>query len=158
MPLLISGPGIPHGIRVAEPVSLVDIFPTVTGLLGLEAPPVLEGIDLSRSWRGRAPLPTGRPVFFETDSWIGRVAGEWKRAVQRGRWKLHYAHPQEAWELYDLAKDPGEHEDLAAREPERSAELRALLAPRLGESAATAPRVESSADEMEQLRALGYVE
>jgi len=71
---------------------------------------------------------------------------------------LHYAHPQETWELYDLARDPGEHEDLAAREPERVAELRALLAPRLGAGATTAPRLQPSAEEMEQLRALGYVE
>lgn len=158
VPLLIAGPGIPHGLRVTEPVSLVDIFPTVTGLLGIEAPPVVEGIDLSQAWRGRAPLPTSRPVFFETDWWLGRADGEWKRAVQRGPWKLHYAHPQQAWELYDLASDPGEHEDLAAREPEHGAALRALLAPRLGDSSATTPRVEPSADEMEQLRALGYVE
>jgi arylsulfatase A-like enzyme len=158
VPLLISGPGIPSGVRVAEPASLVDVFPTVTGLLGLAAPPVLEGIDLSRSWRERAPLPTGRPVFFETDWWLGRAEGQWKRAVQRGPWKLHYAHPQEAWELYDLARDPGEHHDLAAREPERSAELRELLATRLGDGSPAAHRVEPSADEMEQLRALGYVE
>lgn len=158
VPLLISGPGIPHGVRVTEPASLVDVFPTVTGLLGIETPPVVEGIDLSRSWRGRAPLPAARPLFFETDWWLGRAEGEWKRAVQRGSWKLHYAHPKEDWELYDLASDPGEHEDLAAREPERSAELRALLAPRLGASSATPSRVEPSAEEMEQLRALGYVE
>ncbi len=158
VPLLISGPGIPRGVRVAEPVSLVDIFPTVTGLLGLAAPPVLEGIDLSRGWRERAPLPADRPLFFETDWWLGRAEGEWKRAVQRGSWKLHYAHPKEQWELYDLARDPGEHEDLAAREPERVSELRTLLAPRLGSTATSTPRVEPSEEEMEQLRALGYVE
>jgi arylsulfatase A-like enzyme len=103
-------------------------------------------------------VPTGRPVFFETDWWLGRAEGQWKRAVQRGPWKLHYAHPEEAWELYDLARDPGEHHDLAAREPERSAELRELLATRLGDGSPAAHRVEPSADEMEQLRALGYIE
>ena len=159
VPLVVAGAGVPRGRRVEAPVSLVDVFPTVTGLLGVEAPPYVEGIDLSPAWRRSwAGLPEDRPVFFEADWWLGRAEGEWKRAVRRAGWKLHYESPGGVFSLYDVAHDPGEQVDLAAREPARLEALRALLAPHLGPSASGAERPGLSPAETERLRALGYLE
>lgn len=156
VPLILAGPGIPAGRRVAEPVSLTDVFPTLMGLLGVEAPPYVEGVDL---WsNGSLRSPGDRPLFFGTDWWLGRPNGAWKRAVQQGGWKLHYAHPDGALELYDLASDPDERRNLAARDPARVDALRALLAPQLGPASDSGAPAEASSEETEQLRALGYLE
>jgi arylsulfatase len=48
------------------------------------------------------------------------------RAIYRGDWKALWMPPPNgagAWQLYDLANDPGENFDLAARHPELLAEL-----------------------------------
>ena len=46
--------------------------------------------------------------------------------IRRGDWKLYQPHRSTA-ELYDLAKDPGERVDLAAKRPEVVKELSAAL-------------------------------
>ena len=46
VPLLMAGAGIPTGRVVPHPVELVDIYPTLAELAGLEAPPGLEGKSL----------------------------------------------------------------------------------------------------------------
>lgn len=156
VPLLAAGPGVPVGRRVAGPVSLVDVFPTAMGLLGVDPPPYVEGIDLaSRGWTGP---PEERPVFFSTDWWLGLPDGEWKRAVQSDGWKLHYAHPSGALELYDVAADPGELHDRAAGDPGRVQTLRTLLAPNLAAGDAGGAPTIATPEETEQLRALGYLE
>ncbi len=48
VPLMISGPGISEGPhRVRGPISLMDLFPTVCGLIGLPVPDGLDGVDFS---------------------------------------------------------------------------------------------------------------
>jgi arylsulfatase A-like enzyme len=156
VPLVVAGPGVPAGRRVAGPASLIDVFPTAMALLGVEPPPYVEGVDLSaRRWRGSA---ADRALYFGTDWWLGRPDGEWKRAVEAAGWKLHYAHPSGDLELYDLAADAGERRNLAGDDPARVEALRALLAPQLGPTdGAGAPTV-ATPEETEQLRALGYLE
>ncbi|HEX2484704.1 MAG TPA: sulfatase [Myxococcota bacterium] len=156
VPLILAGPGVPAGRRVSGPASLLDVFPTVTALLGVPAPPYVEGTDL---WSdGALRPPAARPLFFATDWWLGRADGEWKRAVERDGWKLHVAHPGAAAELYDLGADPGERRNVAADEPARVEALRGLLAPLLGPARGGAEGPKLSAEETEALRSLGYLE
>jgi hypothetical protein len=64
------------------------------------------------------------------------------------------------WRLYDLARDPEEREDLAARDPERARALREELLRRIGElEARRAPRPATGGDAatQEMLRGLGYI-
>jgi len=62
-------------------------------------------------------------------------------------------------ELYDLGNDPGEREDLSKNHPERIREMRsALAAVRATSGTGTAPTRELTEEELEQLRALGYVD
>jgi arylsulfatase A-like enzyme len=158
VPLVLAGPGIPAGRRVASPASLEDVLPTAASLLGVDAPAQLDGVDLSASFRGGPEPGRERTLWFETDWWLEQPEGSWKRAVQQGRWKLHYGRPDDRFALYDLATDPGERTDLAAQQPERLAELRALLEPQLGPRSRAEQREELSPEEIEQLRELGYLE
>ena len=58
VPLFIAGPGITPRL-VPDPVSLVDLYPTLCGLAGLAAPPHCEGQDSlgDAAVRGAAPAP-----------------------------------------------------------------------------------------------------
>ena len=68
------------------------------------------------------------------------------------------------YELYDLTSDPQERTDLAAREPERVAELKALLRAEQGrqrearERARVVPRQSFSQEELQRLADIGYAE
>lgn len=46
VPLIIAGAGVPKGKVVSQPVELIDLYPTVTELASLKAPPELEGKSL----------------------------------------------------------------------------------------------------------------
>jgi len=61
VPLFIAGPGIPPGTTINRPVSLLDIYPTVCGLVGIDVPDWCDGRDLSKRLRGEAGLDD-RPV------------------------------------------------------------------------------------------------
>ena len=127
IPLLFWWPrGLPGGVRVAQPVSALDILPTILDLLGQPVPSGLPGRSLAPLWRtapaGGAP-PERRPVFLEL-----APPKPFRWAVVDGDRKLILDPASPATpELYDLASDPGEKLNLAAREPAEVERLRAEL-------------------------------
>ncbi len=154
VPLLLRWPGrVPADRRIAEPVSLVDVAPTMLALLGLPVPAwmhgrVLPGIDAPPDG---APGP---PVFTHCDDWL-MVRGE--------RYKLiTFRTNPHIDELYDLAEDPKERTSLiltrrSAADPLRE-QARAYWA---GSNAASPARpAPEQLDEptRARLRALGYLE
>ena len=150
VPLVIAGPGIVPG-RVAEQAQGIDVFPTVSALLGLPPPPGLEGQNLLAA---RA----ARPAISETRNAIGPDGTEIRLlSLRTPEWKLIHAPALGRSELYDLAHDPGEHDDRFGAVPQGAA-LRETLA--AWESAAPSPPVMTYYDPAfpEKLRALGYVE
>ncbi len=157
IPLLLAGPGVPAGVRVAEPVGLVDVAPTALALLGQPPPEGLDGRDLSPLLRGASLAP--QTLFAEADhnnTFQGASAPGLFRMARRGAWKLVRNERDGALELYDLAQDPRERAERSAAEPARAAELAGALERfRAGaaEGAALAPL---SPAELERLRALGY--
>jgi arylsulfatase A-like enzyme len=60
VPLILLGPGLPRGLRIATPVSLVDLAPTLLALFEAPAPPTLAGRDLAPLWRTRDASWPGR--------------------------------------------------------------------------------------------------
>lgn len=146
VPLLLKLPGNRRGGEtVASPAHLADIAPTVADALGLDWPVRPTARSLLR------PGPEVRPLYAET--LYPRLHLGWSdlRSVVDGRWHLvHGARP----ELYDLASDPGETRDVAAREPERLARLRGELA-RFPAGSASPSGVDPTV--AERLAALGYV-
>ncbi|MCB9762587.1 MAG: sulfatase [Alphaproteobacteria bacterium] len=77
VPVVIAGPGIPEGQVVSDPISLVDIFPTVLGLAGVSAPQS-DGVDLrpvmagERSLAGRVVHAQHMRTVYTTSGWRSR--------------------------------------------------------------------------------------
>lgn len=121
VPFLVQWKGrIPGGKTYELPVMNLDVVPTVMAAAGspLTAADGIDGVDLVPYLTGAA---AGRP--HETMCW--RFVRQW--AVRSGDWKLVVADGGSGRpELYDLASDVGERNDLAASHPDRVAELTAL--------------------------------
>ena len=148
VPLLVSWPGAARTGRSDAPAAGVDVVPTVLDVLGLPIDESLAG----RSLRDAGAQPTLRVSQH----------GERTYAARLGGWKLIVSGDEgEHTELYDLASDPGETDDLAQRQPDRVASLKRLLDGWLArhlpigrsESGGTALDPDVAAD----LRALGYL-
>jgi arylsulfatase A-like enzyme len=136
------------GTVVDEPVSLVDVLPTILGAAGIEPPPGAVGLDLLGPDGAR--VPEGRAIYAELRSF---------RAVIGARWKLLAdVHRADQDKLFDLESDPGEQRNLAAKEAGRAAASRALLA-RYEEAGRQAPpeAIEIDRQTLEKLRGLGYI-
>jgi choline-sulfatase len=102
VPLVFAGPEIAARRRVPEPVSHVDLFPTL-----VEAGDDIDG-------RSLAPLLDGRSAPREV---IGEYMGEGYDhplvMLRREHWKFIHSEAEGSF-LYDLAADPGERHNLAA--------------------------------------------
>jgi arylsulfatase A-like enzyme/predicted Zn-dependent protease len=157
VPLLIAGPnGPPAGRKVASPVSLVDVMPTVLSRIGLPLPESIDGADLHPLIAGADDPSTDRPVY--TESLLPRLAFRFSdlRALRSG--SLKYVDAPEP-EFYDLESDSSEQENLHGGDPRgaavasRLAEYLATEDPDASRRAANLIDAESEA----QLRSLGYV-
>jgi arylsulfatase A-like enzyme len=149
--------------ELAPNAGLLDVMPTLLELAGIEAELPFQGRSLVPLLRGEPAGPLAdRPILagvFDADPP--------RLAVVRGRWKLDF-HPeaphrdgQPGFQLFDLERDPLELDDRFQAEPERAAELvRTLI-----DTYATTPRYEPGAsaryeistEQLDRLRALGYV-
>ncbi len=101
-PLILSGPGIPHGTSDAL-VYLYDIFPTVCEMVGTKVP---EGLDAESFW----PVVTGKQA--QTRDTLFTAYKEVQRSIRDQRWKL-ITYPQiNKSQLFDLQNDPHETTNL----------------------------------------------
>ena len=119
VPFMLWAPDVAPA-RIAEPVALLDVAPTVLSYFGLEPIPAAEGRDL------RTPLRP-MPVFSETPLNLVEVAF-FAFGVTDGDWRYIWDVRGDTVELYNLRDDPGELHNLADAMPERAAEMRAILA------------------------------
>ena len=152
IPLILRGPGLPKGRVVDQAVSLVDLAPTVLALVGLEAFEGADGSDLSVLWNDGAL--DGRALYSEADH--DNEVQDMKRMVRIDQYKLFYDRVARTAELYDLAEDAAETHDLAAEDPERVRWLLARLEAFMAFEASGEPLPELSAEQLEDLRQLGY--
>ncbi|MCA8952239.1 MAG: sulfatase-like hydrolase/transferase [Planctomycetes bacterium] len=129
-PWLVRVPGVTAPGSLCDlPICSIDVLPTLLDLAGL--PPVeheIDGVSFAPALRGES-IPAAlrdRALFWHYPHY-GNQGGFPAGAVRRGRWKLIERLEDGRVHLFDLEADLGERNDLAAREPERVAELRALL-------------------------------
>lgn len=161
IPLVFRGPGIPAGLRVEAPSSIVDVAPTVLALAGAAPLRDAQGVNLADAFAGH-DLSRHRPLFF---SWLAKGA----QGVRQGPWK--YLRADHGHELFDLASDPGENlprlrkraaravdAALIADYRERSGRLRERLTGPEGAAAASPTEAAIDGRMQDSLRALGYVQ
>ncbi|ABR60898.1 sulfatase-like hydrolase/transferase [Sinorhizobium medicae] len=122
-PLIVHWPagGLDCGAILDQPAQLVDIAPTILEVTGASYPlqaigreiAPLEGCSLLPALKGEILFE--RPLYWEHTG---------NAAIRLGRWKLVREEPN-GWELYDLAADRTELNDVAPGNPEVVADLRA---------------------------------
>lgn len=152
VPLIIRWPRrIPRGMRISEPVSLVDILPTVMDWLGLPQPGV--------SGHSLTPLLSGKPhgaasCYMETHMPFNDYGWAPLAGMVEKTWKyIHAPRP----ELYNLSADPSEKQNLAGRHADEAARLAAELEGLLAQATSSeSVGVHLSASERQSLLSLGY--
>ena len=121
--------GLRSGKRFDGRIGYIDVLPSLLAAAGSSAPPNLDGIDFLPALRGDASLPE-RPWFSYLHQ--GRDAhasvhfAKWK-LVAHGDFFAHQPPTVPTLELYDLANDPAETTDLAAKQPDVVAQLHGRL-------------------------------
>jgi len=155
VPLLIGGPGIPGGRRVKNTVSLVDVTPTVLGLVGADHSGKYEGVDLSPLWKSGDGQLAYRFIFAEADH--NNVENDIKRAVRQGAFKLHFDRLTEKTHLYDLQNDPEERLDIAEERPQVVGLLLTELKSFMQKSRQDGATMTLTPENIERLKSLGYI-
>jgi arylsulfatase A-like enzyme len=155
VPLVVRAPGIAPR-RVSATVRSIDVYPTLCELLGLPIPATLAGESFLGAMRGGTLEQ--RAALAEM-----QAGGTGKSSLVLGAWKLIQDPATSEVELYQRSVDPREATDVADKEPEVVRDLTARLKAeeaRAVEGARAfgrASEVVLGVEEVEELRALGYV-
>lgn len=125
VPLIIRAPGKATAQTCDEPVMSCDLFPTLLSLSGLgdQAASGKDGLDLAglldsptTTHLDREALHFHYPHYYPTTTPVS--------AIRKGNWKLiEFYEPDRPLELYNLAEDLGETQNLAESNPEKRQEL-----------------------------------
>ncbi len=157
VPMIFHAPaGLPKGKVLHRQTSLVDVVPTILGLLGEEIPEEIDGKNLCL-----APTPDDQPVLIETISTMTMHGWAPLLGVRRDDFKYILAPTPE---LYDLHRDPHELHNIHDQQPSVAQELSNRLVDWLGDDPylATRKAVEVSSlsvddETIRNLAALGYI-
>ena len=110
VPMILAGPDIPAGLRIREPVSHVDAYPTILESVGISFAEVRDthpGVSLFDMAAGFAPKRTVLSEYHGMGSTTGAFA------IRHGKYKyIHYVKYQP--QLFDLDSDPEEIHDLSS--------------------------------------------
>ncbi len=121
VPFFMRWPGrIEAGSEYQRPVTHIDIFSTAAAVADVAVPAdrEIDGVDLLPYVNGKLRDDPHEAIFWRTGTY---------RTVRSGDWKLQLSDPDETPFLYNLAVDPTEQHNLAAREPEQLHRLKRLI-------------------------------
>lgn len=123
VPCIMWAPGrIPAGTECGALASTIDLLPTIAAITGtpLPADRPVDGLDITGLMTGEAETVRNEFLYYSRN---GRIDG-----IREGDWKLLVPIPEKSKGLapappsgpmlFDLSKDPGERNNLAAEKPE----------------------------------------
>lgn len=143
--------------RIADPVRLVDMTPTLLDLMGIDPPAGLHGSSLVPLMGGGQGVET-EVLASWAEGYVWSIRREnWKfvREVTPGGRRPH---------LFDLETDPGELKNLATTHPRQAVRLEQYMARLQTDAAASLEAVapgqprDLSRPVRERLKALGYID
>ncbi len=173
VPLVVVWPGqIAGGQRFVDPVSLIDLLPTVLEFAGLPAPEIMQGQSLAPLLRGQ-PGWAPRPVIMdeivtfggETRHAISVIDGRWGATTRFGPPLTSANYVSQPWPvlLFDMWSDPMCIAPVNEAHPDLVKKYTAVLDDirKDHETLATlfkpGAKIELSPAQLERLRALGYI-
>jgi arylsulfatase A-like enzyme/L-ascorbate metabolism protein UlaG (beta-lactamase superfamily) len=127
-PMIIKWPGVTRAGSVChEPVISTDFYPTMLEMAGLALRPLqhVDGVSLVPLLEGGLSL--GRKAIYWHYPHYSNQGGGPAGAVRAGDFKLIESYEDNRLELYNIRQDVGEKNDLAAKMPEKAAELLAMI-------------------------------
>lgn len=142
-PFFIKWPGVVKpGTKSDTPIIAVDLYPTFCAITGSPLPgdQTLDGVNLVPLFKGEGDLKQ-RALFWHFPAYLqsyNGVYGEQRDPIYRSRpcgvirygdWKLHeyFEYGEDGLELYNLADDVGERENLAVKNPAKAKQLHQML-------------------------------
>jgi len=166
---------IAAGRRIAEPVSMIDMLPTVLDLAGLPAPEVTQGQSLAPLLRGE-PGYKRRPIVFDelnieeeySRGCVEVIDGRWGASLlidtrpEERRTPLDRARPVPLL-IFDVWEDPHAFRSLHAERPDLVEKYSKVLEriweehQALAEKFSRAENIPMTAQQIETLRSLGYL-
>ncbi|MCB9768350.1 MAG: sulfatase [Candidatus Omnitrophica bacterium] len=146
VPLMVKWPGVTSADSVSEtPVIIEDIFPTLLEMAGVDTYEQIggqvDGISFVPSLKGSANPSEDRPVFWHYPHCYDQPPFS---AIRRGDWKLIYFYEDQHSELYNLAEDISESQDLLEDRPDIAETLTEALHDYLVEVEANIPSFKES--------------
>jgi arylsulfatase A-like enzyme len=129
VPLLVRGPGIKAGATPAQFVANIDLAPTFLALAGLKIPESMQGRSLVPLLGGETPADWRTSVYYRYYHDPGDHHTAAHLGVRTATHKLIHYWKKDAYELFDLTKDPTEQHNLLfpeAKEPAVAAKFAEL--------------------------------
>ncbi|RYD40589.1 MAG: DUF4976 domain-containing protein, partial [Verrucomicrobiaceae bacterium] len=112
VPLIVKGPGIKSGITPDSFVSNLDLAPTFLDLAGLPVPGFMQGKSLVPLLRGETPEDWPKSFYYRYYHSPGHHNTVAHYGVRTATHKLIYFWKKDAYEMFDLTKDPTEQHNL----------------------------------------------
>ena len=110
MPLIVAAPGLSQGTHTTKPVELLDLYPTLADLCGLNPPANLEGQSLRPLLTDASGNDWHKPAV--TQIWHNRKA--WGYSIRTDRYRYtEWLEGKAGRELYDHSADSEEVTNLA---------------------------------------------
>tara|TARA_B100001146_G_C16195983_1_gene441683 strand:+ start:111 stop:1565 length:1455 start_codon:yes stop_codon:yes gene_type:complete len=163
VPLIFSGPNIQSGKIISQQVRSIDIFPTITNLVGLPEKSKSHGVSLVPLLKGEKLEE--QPVFMETAVNTNKSLSSNTIGVRNSEYKYFRDRNIETKNihLYDLKNDPLEEKNIFKEKSDIAKNMELQLTKILNEQKITFEKSENTItdDEREQaitkLRKLGYI-
>ena len=114
IPLVMRGPGVPAGLRCGALLYLLDLYPTLLEMAGVPVPATSIGHSLNMLLE-EVTYKHRRQIFSAYQGVYGHPQGQpYQRSIKDERHKLiqTVVGGEETWQLFDLAEDPYEIDDL----------------------------------------------